>query len=99
LFARKGGQDAETMGPPCLLRPRCERPCCRCTADECDERASSHKTLTPGHDAPNKRKAIAINGLQTAQSGTRSNVRLGQTEKSDRPPSRSVLPPEPDIDA
>ena len=23
----------------------------------------------------------------------------GQTEKSDRPPSRSVLPPEPDIDA
>src|SRR5258706_4201435 len=24
---------------------------------------------------------------------------LGQTEKSDRPPSRSVLPPEPDIDA
>ena len=24
---------------------------------------------------------------------------MGQTEKSDRPPSRSVLPPEPDIDA
>ena len=24
---------------------------------------------------------------------------VGQTEKSDRPPSRSVLPPEPDIDA
>src|SRR5450631_2652430 len=24
---------------------------------------------------------------------------LGQTEKSDRPPGRSVLPPEPDIDA